>query len=56
MVIGLNGLIGILAVKHVKGEIKHAPELVLILHQLMVVMIVVQMILKCKIAMKAHVQ
>ncbi len=56
MVSGLNGLTGILVLKHVEGEIKHAPELVLILHQPMVVMIVVQMILKCKTAMKPHVQ
>jgi hypothetical protein len=55
MVSGLNGLIGILVLKHVEGAIKHAPELALIHHQPVVAMIVVQMTQKCKIAMKNHV-
>jgi len=55
MVSGLNGLIGILVLKHVEGAIKHAQEIALIRHQPMVAMIVVQMTLKCKFAMKKHV-
>ncbi len=55
MVSGLNGLIGKLVLNLAEGAIKHELEFALIHHQQMVAMIVVQMTLKFKVAMKTHV-